>query len=70
MDEVIQEGIKKASDTSVQSHEDTVFQFALMDKGRFQTNEHRRQAIKEQIIRSKTKKIRIIFIGGTRNILS
>ena len=62
-------GMNKASDTSIQSHEDTVYQLAPMDRGRFQTNGHRRQAIKEQIIRLKTKKIEDDFLG-TRIFLS
>ena len=41
VEEAIQEGIKKASDTSVQSHEDTVFQSTPMDRGRFHANKHR-----------------------------
>ena len=47
---------QKASDTSIQSHEDRVFQFASTDRGRFQTSEHRRQVVKVQI-RLKTKRI-------------
>ena len=39
------------------SPKDAVYQLAPIDKGRFQINEHRRHAIKEQIIRLKTKKI-------------
>ena len=53
VEEAIQEGMKRASDTSVQSHEDTVFQFA--DRERFQVSEHRMQAVIEQIIRLKPK---------------
>ena len=35
VDEVIQEGIKKASDSSFQSHEETVFQLSRIDRGEF-----------------------------------
>ena len=42
VDKAKREGINKASDTSLQSHEDTVFQLTPMDRERFQTNEHRR----------------------------
>ena len=69
VDEAIREGINKASDTSFQSHEDTVFQFALVDSGRFQNNKHRRQAIKEQIIRFKTKKIEDDFYKWNKEFL-
>ena len=57
MEEAIKEGIQKASEVSVQSHEETVYQFAPDDRGRFQISEYRRQAMKEQIIRLKDKKI-------------
>ena len=57
VDETIRVGIQKASDTSVQPHEDTVFQFAPVDRGRFQNHEQRRQAVKEQISRLKYRKI-------------
>ena len=48
VEEAIKEGIKKASDTSIQSHEETVFQFAPTDRGRFN---------KEQSTRLRSKKI-------------
>ena len=47
VDEAIRVDIQKASDASVQSHEDTVLQFTPVDRGRFQNHEHRRQAVKE-----------------------
>ena len=35
VEEAIQEGIKKASDSSFQSHEETVFQLSRIDRGEF-----------------------------------
>ena len=69
MEEAIKEGIQKASERSIQSHEDTVFQFSPDDRGRFHNNEHKRQAIKEQIIRLKTKKIDDDFYKWNKEFL-
>ena len=57
MEEAIKEGIQKASEVSVQSHEDTVMQLTPTDRGRFYSHEYRIQAVKEQISRLKTRKI-------------
>ena len=46
-----------------------MFQFAPDDRGIFQINEHRRQAIKEQIIRLKTKKIEDDFYKWNKDFL-
>ena len=46
IEEAIEVGIQKASDTSIQCHEETVFQFAPTERGGFQISEHRRQAVK------------------------
>ena len=57
MEEAIKEGIQKASEVSVQSHEDTVMQLTPTDRGRFYSHEYRIQAVKQQISRLKTRKI-------------
>ena len=69
MEEAIKEGIQKASEVSVQSHEETVYQFAPDDRGRFQISEHRRQAMKEQIIRLKDKNIENNFYKWNKEFL-
>ena len=57
IEEAIEKGMKRASVTSIQSCEDTVFQFTPVDRGRFQVSDQRRQAIKEQLIRLKSRKM-------------
>ena len=69
VEEAIQEGMHKASDTSIQSHAETVYQFAPDDRGWFQISENRRQAAKEQIIRLKTKNIENDFYKWNKEFL-
>ena len=69
VDETIRVGIQKASDASVQSHEDAVFKFAPVDRGRFQNHEHRKQAVKEQINRLKTRKIEDYFYKWNKDFI-
>ena len=46
-----------------------MFHFAFDDRGRFQVSEHRRQAVKEQILRLKTRKIEDDFYKWNKEFL-
>lgn len=61
--------ISKADDTSIQSQEEIVSLISLTDRGRFQTSEHRRQAVKEQLSRLKAKKIEEDFYKWDKEFL-
>ena len=59
--------MNKADGTSGQYQEERVSSLSPADRGRFQTDDHRRQAVKELSSRLKAKKMKKSSVSGIKS---